>query len=92
MSSGAVTATAAAADLLAADASRQSVDLQLLSGDPVFLAFGGDEAVVDEGLMLTVAAPYDSTYRLPPGDYRAGMLIRCICDTSGSGVVGYVTS
>jgi len=92
MGAGAVTATAVAADVLAADDSRRTVDLQLHSGDPVFLAFGGDEAVVDEGIVLTVAAPYDSRYTILAGDYRARLRIRSICDTGKSGVVGYVTS
>jgi len=90
MTTGEITATATDGQLLAADDARGSIELQLISGNPVFLAFDGDVAVKDTGRLLTLAAPYDSTYRIV--GYRAAMEVRCVCQAGESGVVGYVTT
>ena len=88
MSKGAWAATAADSILLAADGSRQSIEIQFFSGDAVFLGFG-EAGTVDEGIKLFSDAPY---YRIPPGDYRASLAIHGICDGAGTAAGGYVTS
>jgi len=90
MTTGLVASTATDAQLLAADDSRQSVELQLIAGHPVFLAFNGETAVKDTGRLLTLAAPYDSTYRID--GYRATQEIRLVSQTAETGNVFYVTT
>jgi len=86
MTNGAIAATAAASELVAADEFRGEVILQYMSGDPVFLAFGNDTPVVDSGLVLSA----DFTTVRIRGD-KARLAINGICDTALSAIGTYVT-
>lgn len=76
---GAIAATATASELVAADEFRGKVSMQHTSGDPVFLAFGDETPVVDQGLQLSASFPV-----IEIDDHRAVKAIKGICDTGNS--------
>lgn len=72
---GSFAATATAAVLVpAATETRTEVTLQHLSGDPVYLAFGDDTPVVNQGLVLS-----SDFASIVIDDHRSGFAVRGIC-------------
>jgi len=77
MAKGTIAGSATADVLVAADEHRGEITLQHTSGSPVFLSFGDDVPVVDEGLILSATFPV-----ITVSDHRANLAINGICDTA----------
>lgn len=86
MAKGTWAATAANAELVAANAYRGSVIVQLLSGDPTSLAFG-EAAVFDEGVQLRAVGD-----AIEVRGYQATLAVYGICDTANTSSGGYQES
>ena len=80
-------ATAVASEIVPADNSRASVTLQLYSGSPMYIAFGGAAPVVGKGIRLSTTFPL-----VVIDDYRAALAIRGKCDAGLTAAGGYATA
>jgi len=81
MSIAAYAATAADSVIRTAGGHDNTVEIQYHSGDPMFINFGDDVAVVDEGIKIFAGAPY---YQIKSGDPRLLLDIHAICDGAGT--------
>ena len=76
MTKGSWAATAAAGILVPANEDRAELTFQYISGDPVFITFRDDDAVVGEGISVSESTPV-----LVIDDYRSVLAVKGICDT-----------
>ena len=86
MTSGAFASTAANALILAADEHREVVELQHLTGSPVYLNFGSSAVDASGVALVAITSPF---YRVE--GLRARMAIYGICGAGLSATGGYQT-
>jgi hypothetical protein len=86
MAAGTWSATATTSVLLAADAARDSVTLQLITGDPVSIGIGETVAYAG-GLSLLAVGDF-----LQVSGWQARLAINVICDTANSATGSYETA
>lgn len=86
MAKGTWSATATTSTLVAADANRRTLVVQLVSGDPVSIGIG-EAAVFGEGAGMIAEGDYISL-----GPNQAQQAINGICDSGNSASGGYQTT